>query len=348
MSFRRVHTGERLKIPARTFNAFIDAAEAHQRHGVGDVRQRNVSNTNDYVLVKNNSGGDLDRFSVVGIDGVIISPDDNLDQFKSRIALTGVTPTADHTGKFAVLLEPAPDGQLVRAAIDGLTVCKVEASAPGSGSGDRFADIEAGTTDHLVAKASGVARIIWRQSGTGATWAVVRLGDGSGGTLPAEITGEASGGDGVYSAKLLVFDGSGGLTDATPTITWTDCVLEINGREGIPVGSRIEVTPIGSDDSGTQWYCFADDSSDAGSVDTSVAYSHSEHADAANSNSWDRATQSSNRGVKVTMQTGTRYDDAGDQTLYAYLRDLTFDADGHLVAISVESKVTIDVTEDCA
>jgi hypothetical protein len=288
----------------------------------------------------------LDRFSVLGIDGVIISPDDNLDQFKSRIALTGVTPTADHVGKFAVLLESAADGQLVRAAIDGLTVCKVEATAPAPGSVDRFADIEASTTDHLVAKATGAARIIWRQAGTGATWAVVRLGDSIGGTLPAEITGEASGG--IYSAKLLVFNGAGALADASPAITWTNCVLEINGREGIPTGSRIEVTLIGSDDSGTQWYCFADDSSDPGSVDTSVAYGHSEHADAANSSSWDRTNQNSSRGVKVTVQTGTRYDDAGDQTLYAYLRDLTFDADGHLVAVSAESKVTIDVTEDCA
>lgn len=347
MSFRRVQTGERLKIPAQTFNAFIDAAEAHRRHGVGDVRRRNAGNANDTILVKNTSGGDLDRFSVVGIDGVIISPDDNLDQFKSRIALTGVTPTADHAGKFAVLLEPAADGQLVRAAIDGLTVCKVEATPPGSV--DRFADIEAGTTDHLVAKASGAARIIWRQAGTGATWAVVRLGDSLGGTLPAEITGESSGGGGVYSAKLLVFDGSGALADASPAITWTNCVLEVNGREGIPTGSRIEVTPIGSDGSGTQWYCFVDDSANSGSVDTSAAYGHSEHADAANSSSWDRTNQSSNRGVKVTVQTGTYYNDAATTpTLYAYLRDLTFDADGHLVAVSAESKVTIDVTEDCA
>jgi len=72
----------------------------------------------------------------------------------------------------------------------------------------------------------------------------------------AEITGESSGG-GKYSAKLLEFDGSGSLVDASPAVTWTETIIEVNGRQGIPTGTRIEMTLIGTDGSGNEWFSFA-------------------------------------------------------------------------------------------
>jgi hypothetical protein len=52
-------------------------------------------------------------------------------------------------------------------------------------------------------------------------------------------------------------------------------------------------------------------------------------------------------GLTIRVQTRTAYDDAGDETLYAYHRTLTVSADGRLLAISAETRETVDVPEEC-
>ena len=69
------------------------------------------------ILVKNTSGQDQDRFAVLGIDAPIIAPgaDGNEEEFKRQVALSCVTPTAEHAGRFVVLQEPLADGAIGRA-----------------------------------------------------------------------------------------------------------------------------------------------------------------------------------------------------------------------------------------
>ena len=79
-----------------------------------------------------------------------------------------------------------------------------------------------------------------------------------------------------------------------------------------------------------------------------VTYS-GQHAESASSATWDINSQSSNRGVSITLQTGSRYDpNAATPTLYAYLRTFSFDASGHLTAVGPESRVVIDTPENCS
>ncbi len=52
--------------------------------------------------------------------------------------------------------------------------------------------------------------------------------------------------------------------------------------------------------------------------------------------------------VRVTMVTRVTYVENGDQTLYAYYRDLVFDVDGRLRAVSDETEVVIDEPAHCA
>jgi len=59
---------------------------------------------------------------------------------------------------------------------------------------------------------------------------------------------------------------------------------------------------------------------------------------------WDR---SSGCQVEVTMLTRFAYNHAGDQKLYAYYRDFVYDAQGALVSVSAETRVTIDTPESC-
>jgi len=72
-----------------------------------------------------------------------------------------------------------------------------------------------------------------------------------------------------------------------------------------------------------------------------------EHTETAASGSWDREQSNSKDGVKVTIQTGEAYNHVGDKTLYAFVRDLIFNANGQLVSISTERRAVVDVAESC-
>ena len=88
---RKVQPGEPLKIPAAAYNAFVDAANSTKA-----AMLRNGQDAGNLgagtVLVRNATGADLGRFSIVGIDGPVISPTDNLTEFQNRIVLSGVEP----------------------------------------------------------------------------------------------------------------------------------------------------------------------------------------------------------------------------------------------------------------
>ena len=64
---------------------------------------------------------------------------------------------------------------------------------------------------------------------------------------------------------------------------------------------------------------------------------------------WDREKQinTGKYGFKITLQMGEAYYDTGDQKLYAYVRDFTFDNLGMAKEASEERRVLIDSPEDC-
>jgi len=170
---KKVQAGQPLEIPAGTFNTFIDTARAHL------ARQRSTQTGTDrsardpdVVLVRNDSGYDLARFEVLGVSDVVISPADNLDEFKNGIVLTGTTPSlANHFGRFVVLLEPLAAGQIGRACASGM--CQVRINVVDEA--DQYADVRDGSRATLESTDRGASYIYWRQSGTGEKWAVVKL-----------------------------------------------------------------------------------------------------------------------------------------------------------------------------
>ncbi|MCP4592745.1 MAG: hypothetical protein GY842_18575 [bacterium] len=145
-TLKKVHSRDPLVIPAETFNAFVDVALDHQRRqrNVGREGQREQPQTG-IVLIRNESGADRARFDVLGVSGPIIKPSDNADSFKERVALRGVTPAAEHAGRFVVLTEPLATGAIGRAYADGVCPVRVEMSDENLG----FAEVEVGTVDTL-------------------------------------------------------------------------------------------------------------------------------------------------------------------------------------------------------
>ncbi|TXG97041.1 MAG: hypothetical protein E6R08_07975 [Nevskiaceae bacterium] len=187
--FKKVQRGEPLRIPAETFNTFIDAAKDF-RQRTQNRGQSSLANFADsgIVPVKNASGGDRDRYDVLGIERPIFLPSENLLSFTNQLAVIGVTPDEDkHVGRFVVLLEPLKSGLIGRGLISGVTPVRLNVLNPEHA----WADIEDGESDSLRTDTAGSAFILWRDSpGSGyggygygygyygsLTWALVRIGN---------------------------------------------------------------------------------------------------------------------------------------------------------------------------
>ena len=174
-AMRKVRSGEPLAIPAQAYNAFIDAATDFRnrtastgRHATPSTRQA------DIVLVRNDSGAPQDQFAVLGIDTPVIDPADNESEFTSRVVLSCVTPAVDtHEGRFVILAEPLAGGMMGRAYIAG--VCPVQVNV--SDEAHTFATIIDADATQLASATSGSAQILWKESGTGTKWAIVRIGN---------------------------------------------------------------------------------------------------------------------------------------------------------------------------
>jgi len=201
---KKVQPGDPLQIRAETFNTFIDAARDFKARQHDVVSQATPAfRQSGIVLIKNNSGYDCQRFDVLGIDTPIITPYDNFEEFKNRPALTCSTPDySKHVGRFVVLLEPIAAGKLGYAVVSGITVAKINVSA----ECHAYADIQPSGRNYLASGQHGAAIILWKESGTGTKWALVKIG------LPQlvrrfELKTELTPG-GVAEAYLLDFTGA--------------------------------------------------------------------------------------------------------------------------------------------
>lgn len=196
---KHVSAGDPLNIPAEAYNAFVEAAEAHKRGQTGVYGTPGLTRQADgVILVRNDSGGNVDRFGVLGIDAPIIDPDDHEAEFKRRVALAVNTPASGtHDGLFVVLQESAGAGALVSARVTGVTPVLLNLTQ--ADPEPTRADIADGDATALDPAANGVAQILWHATpGSGDTqvWAVVRLGGGGGG-LP----------DNIYLQEMLISNG---------------------------------------------------------------------------------------------------------------------------------------------
>jgi hypothetical protein len=179
--FQRVQAGQKLAISARAYNAMLEAAESHQRNKQSGGAGAAPGGYSAIVIVKNASGSDAARFDVLGISGVVFSPADAdaLQQFKNCIVLSGSLPsTASHDGgRFVVCAEPIPNGAFGRAYAHG--VCQVQINV--TDAAHLFAEVKDGDHALLNSAESGAVSILWKESGTGTKWAIVRFGASGGG-----------------------------------------------------------------------------------------------------------------------------------------------------------------------
>src|SRR5690349_7552834 len=117
--FKKVAAGDELDIPAQLYNLVVDAVRDYlRRTQSGGAGNATPPRDGTIVQIRNNTGGDLDIYSVVALGDAEIDPtSDNLQAFQAAPILSGDTPVLpDDIGRFGVLLEPIADGSIGTAA----------------------------------------------------------------------------------------------------------------------------------------------------------------------------------------------------------------------------------------
>ena len=181
---RDVAPGQRFNIPAGRHNAWNAAARSVLGKSGMSGADGITSRDPDVIRVKNTTGSGVGQYGILGIDGILFTPADNLDGFKSQPVLLGIAPTTAQRGKFIILLEPIAAGQIGRGLISGQCVVQVNVVT----SSDGWADVKNTDVTQLQSGPSGAAQILYAESGTGTKWALVRLGGGRAvGTFPVIV-----------------------------------------------------------------------------------------------------------------------------------------------------------------
>ena len=172
--FDPISPGDPYPFSAEARNAWNEMFRWWKTQRGGGPPLKQVMRQTGILEIKNNSGYDRERFDVLGIDDVFPDPVENLLSFKNVPALHGITPAATaHRGKFAILLKPAADGKIVHAVVAGVTVAKVDVVD----ASHEFAEVEDAEAGNLISGSVGSAKILWKESGTGVKWALIRMGN---------------------------------------------------------------------------------------------------------------------------------------------------------------------------
>lgn len=166
---KKVQPGQRLDIPAEAYNAFIDSIRASRGHqSLGSEFPRGNSALH-IVHAKNVSGGNIQRFGITRLDGVLAEPEIDLELFKNTpLVLKAISP--DSHFPFAVAVEPIADGAIGRVLIVGVVQVQVELVHPTH----RFARPFAGDKTKLRSDSYG-APILYRPDEDGTAWCVIAI-----------------------------------------------------------------------------------------------------------------------------------------------------------------------------
>lgn len=137
--------------------------------------------------IKNNSGADVGRYGILGIDGPLFDKVANEKYFLGgELQFKGVKPKAEHAGRTAHCLGPIKQGKIGLAIVPNAVQCQVDIVT----ATDRFASIIDDDLVKLKSGRMGTYPMVPAETGTGTKWAIVFLVSVSG---PRIIHGQAVG-----------------------------------------------------------------------------------------------------------------------------------------------------------
>jgi hypothetical protein len=165
-----------------------------------------------WVMAKNNTGSNVERWGVLAITGMDITPGSSQTataQFEQLPVVAGGTPS-DTTTAWCVAVEPIAAGKVGRVAVGGCVQVKVEVAD----SSHVFVRCKSSSSE-LKSTDNGEGLILWKQgTGTG-QWAIVRLGNGRGTQIDV-VTNVTLGASGISVEKKRAWVyGPTGITGST-------------------------------------------------------------------------------------------------------------------------------------
>jgi len=247
---RRVNRGDPLRIRAEDWNKTLDLirrASGGDPPTDGQAPPRAAS-SQTAVLIRNDTGADVARFGVLGIDAPLIAADAELAEFQTAVRLAGVTPSETaHQGAFAIALEPIANAEIGRAVVSGVVQCQVSMTA----EGDPFAEVKDADATQLVSGPTGSARILWAEAGTGTKWAIVALGSAATAGFWAQLTAFDDPG---WSWEAREVQSDGTIVAPTPAVTGSSA-FPVNPGDGI-TGEVVWMRVAGQDQLGAPFYAF--------------------------------------------------------------------------------------------
>jgi hypothetical protein len=216
MIIAKVSSGQPLKIPAAAFNAFVEAANAHQssQHAQSSDA-RSAPAPGGMMSIRNDTGIPRDRFSVIGIDTPLISPADNPQVWQDHLVFRGSSAQTEvHKNRYGILQEPIAAGAIGRVLVSGVSIARIFVKDVVHD----HARIAAGT---LETAQSGSAQIIWKEPGLGDRWAVIRI--------PIE---SSSGGPGEMARTSVWANATGQIADGAALAATQDnqVLLRVSGK----------------------------------------------------------------------------------------------------------------------
>jgi len=253
--FTPVQPNQPVVFSATAWNAMLAAGRAFRANQTGTASDPlTTTRSSSLIRVLNDTGTNLEQGQIVGLEEPIFVPEEtSVEAFLREVAFIGVTPTTDHIGKFAVLMEPAPPDVVVRAWVAGACMARVNVVD----ETHTYADVEDGETGALKSSFDGSAQILWKESDipygyydTGEQWAIVRLGTSGLAKGVAKVSTEISkatsntrpgkGAIKLYTTLDMTTSPPtyGGLTTET-----YDC-LSINRDKKIAVNSVVNVVKV--------------------------------------------------------------------------------------------------------
>jgi hypothetical protein len=200
--FRKVQPGDPLKIPAEAWNALVDLSrqQKNQRHDQL-TESEGTSRQTTLAKVRNQTGVDLDRFSIVELGAPIITPTANLQEFKRQISFQGLVPSSGTGPRFGVLLEPLKNNMIGTAACGGCVITRVSVGI----NAYTCAETVAGQNGYLQSVPHGPASVLWIEASGTVRWAVIRFDDANYEEI-VFITSNIPDGNGYYPGVVQKFD----------------------------------------------------------------------------------------------------------------------------------------------
>lgn len=202
----RVSPGQPIRPAAADWNLMLEAAAAHAAAKFDTaLPSSDADPTRTRIRVRNTTAAALDRCDVVALAEPTVPPSANLAEFLTNPTIDAAAPTADDRGRWAVLAEPIPPDRFGLAWVAGVVAVPIFVSDESAG----YVDIGPGSESvPLETRCHGSARIIWRESGTGPKWALVRLGvrDDEGRGYVFTLLDSLAGGSAL--AELTLYDGT--------------------------------------------------------------------------------------------------------------------------------------------